>query len=352
MRNLTGYILVVFGWVLMACGGSKYPADAYHVLGAQEPIPNFANLYYWAAHPYKYDVSDSVPRPYRNGEKDTTVDVFFIYPTTYTAADAVAEKPFTTAIWNASVNDAALNAKTDYTSMLNQASVFNKYRVFSPRYRQAHIQAFWLPDTISKQFFDTAYADVKSAFEFYLKNYNNGRPFIIAGHSQGTLHAGRLIKEMIEGTPLQKKMVIAYVPGMPVPENYFANLRPCANKSETGCFVSWRTFRKGYVPQMVMDEKIKAVVVNPVVWTMDSALVPRSMQQGAVLYKFNQAKPHNVSTQIHGNLLWSSKPRFFGNLFFTQKNYHIGDINLFWKDIRDNVDERVQAFKKNVPVSH
>jgi len=347
MRNLIGCLSVILLLLaLAACGGSKYPVDTHTPTTTGNVAPNYDDLYYWAAHPYKHDLSDSVPKPYRNGEKDSTVDVFFIYPTTYTEDDSVDGKALTTAFWNASVNDAAINAKTDYTSMLNQASAFNKYRVFSPRYRQAHIKSFSLPDSISKEFFDTAYTDVKSAFEYYLKYLNNGRPFIIAAHSQGTLHAGRLIREKIEGTNLQNKMVIAYVIGLAVPENYFIKLKPCTNPNETGCFVSWRTFREGFVPERVVAEKFKAVVVNPVSWKMDSMLVPRSMQRGAVLYKFNTAKPHNVSTQVHGNILWSSKPRFFGNLFFTQKNYHVGDINLFWKDIRDNVDDRVKAFWK------
>jgi hypothetical protein len=52
-----------------------------------------------------------------------------------------------------------------------------------------------------------------------------------------------------------------------------------------------------------------------------------------------------VGAGIHGNILWSSKPRFFGNIFFTRKNYHIGDINLFWKNIRDNVAQQTAGYK-------
>ena len=58
-----------------------------------------------------------------------------------------------------------------------------------------------------------------------MKNYNNGRPFIIAGHSQGTLHGGKLIKEEIEGTDLMQQFVTAYLVGMPVPENYFKEIK-------------------------------------------------------------------------------------------------------------------------------
>jgi hypothetical protein len=38
---------------------------------------------------------------------------------------------------------------------------------------------------------------VKDAFEYYLKNYNNGRPIIIAGHSQGSGHGARILKDYL-----------------------------------------------------------------------------------------------------------------------------------------------------------
>lgn len=328
--------------LLQACAGSRPLPDAS---SASRLAPNYNSLGMWAAHPWKRDPSDSTPRPYITNRKDTMVDVFFIHPTTYTQDDAVANKPYTIQYWNASVLDEALNNKTDESSILNQASPFNVYRVFAPRYRQAHIKSFSLPDSISKSFFDTAYADVKNAFEYYLDHFNQGRPFIIASHSQGTLHAGRLIRELIEEKPLQHQMVAAYIIGLAVPVSYFKTLPLCDNPEGTGCFVSWRTYKKGYVPPRVSAEKEKSYVVNPISWRTDSAWISRKQQKGAVLYQFNKPKAQNVGAGIHGNVLWSDKPRFFGNLFFTQKNYHVGDINLFWKDIRDNVDLRVNAYR-------
>jgi hypothetical protein len=331
-------------WAGCSSSGKALPATAPPANSQQ--VPAYGNLYYWAAHPWKYDLSDSTPKPYRGFQPDSTVDVFFLHPTTYTQATAVEGQPYETRFWNADINNAELNDRTDRSTMLNQASAFNKYRVFAPRYRQAHIRAFALPDSISRPFFDTAYADILVAFQYYLEHYNQGRPFIIASHSQGTLHAGRLIREQIEGKLIQNRMVAAYIPGLPVPVDYFAQCQPCNNPHQTGCFVTWRTFKKGYTPERVKNEKFKSVVVNPVSWTMDSSFVSRKMQKAAVLYQFNKPKPRNVSTQINGNVLWSSKPRFLGSIFFTRKNYHIGDINLFWKDIRDNVDQRVGAFWK------
>jgi len=140
-----------------------YEKEAYN------DIPDYSNLIYWAAHPNKKDPSDSLPvvlaKQYQPNDK---VDVFFIHPTTYLDST----KPFG---WNASFKDIKTNINTDYTTILNQASIFNiAGRVFAPRYRQAHIKSYspiGHADTANAiAAFELAYQDVKSAFEYYLKN--------------------------------------------------------------------------------------------------------------------------------------------------------------------------------------
>ena len=113
---------------------------------------NYAELSSWAAHPAKWDPSDSIPKPLRSQQPDQQVDVFFIHPTTHTSKETADQT-------NGDLNDAYLNAKTDYSAMLYQASVFNaSARVFAPRYRQGHIQQFYATDTIkSRQAFELAY---------------------------------------------------------------------------------------------------------------------------------------------------------------------------------------------------
>jgi hypothetical protein len=196
--------------------------------------------------------------------------------------------------------------------------------------------------------FNLAYNDVKQAFEYYLKNLNNNRPIIIASHSQGTVHAGRLLKEYFEGKPLYKKLICAYLIGMPVPENYFTEILPCKDSMAIGCFVSWRTYKKGYDDTTyITKEKFKSIVVNPLTWTLDTTYAPSKLNMGSVLKNYSKLKIANVDAQIHGNILWASKPKFFGNIFLTQKNYHVGDINLFYSNIRENVETRINVYLNN-----
>ena len=103
----------------------KYGGVIQHYqFSGKQAIPQYESLDYWAAHPWKKDPADSLPNALLTEKNDSLADVFFIHPTTYTGSKKE---------WNADINDAYLNAKTDYSSILYQASVFNEHcRVFAP----------------------------------------------------------------------------------------------------------------------------------------------------------------------------------------------------------------------------
>ena len=313
---------------------------AQNKLTSSIKITNYSDLNNWAAHPWKKDLSDSISDGIIDRRvNDSSVDVFFIHPTTYLQKEFVG--------WNADVNDIAINDKTDNSAILYQASAFNEQsRLFAPRYQQAHINSFYINPEIAKEYFDIAYNDVKSAFEYYLKNYNNGRPIIIASHSQGTKHAGRLLKEFFDDKPLQKQLVCAYIIGMPIPVNYFPTLKPCTNENQTGCIVGWRTYKNGYIPALIEEEKFKSIVVNPLTWTTDENYASTKLNKGGILQNFRKIVPNVVDAQVHQNVLWACKPDVFGKIFFTKKNFHIGDINLYYMNIRENVRTRIDSFNK------
>ncbi|MFY7839976.1 MAG: DUF3089 domain-containing protein [Lacibacter sp.] len=281
-----------------------------------------------------------MPLPLRGIPIDTSVDLFFIHPTTLT------DPKLNGTVWNASINDAELNAKTDYTTILYQASVFNgSCRVFAPRYRQAHLFSFFTTDSSkSKEALNLAYHDVEAAFRYYLQHYNNNRPIIIAAHSQGTLHAAMLLKKYFEKTTLQPQLVTAYIVGLPVQETLFLYLEVCKTASQTGCINSWRTFKKGYVPTYIQVERTKAIVTNPLSWTTNDTLASRKMNEGSVLYNFNKRYLHTNSAQIHGNVLWTNRPKFLFGFFLKTKNYHAGDYNLFYYSIRNNIKQRIVSY--------
>jgi hypothetical protein len=330
---------------LAGCSSGYHKLASHYSFTRSGGSPDYSLLENWAAHPYKKDLSDSLPKPLREGYlPDSTVDVFFIHPTTYTEK----EKPYG---WNAPVNDPGLAAKTDYSTILYQASIFNEVgRVFSPRYRQAHLSAYFPRDANDSvqaiAAFELAYQDIKSAFLYYLEYDNHGRPIIIASHSQGTTHGKRLIKEFFDGTALQNKLVVAYLVGMPLEPGYFSFIKPCLTPSQTGCTCSWRTYKEGYTPDYIQKEKFISVVTNPLTWDAAIPSASRYQNKGGLLRNFKTLSRNVVNASVHDGVLWTEKPHFFGNIFLTSKNYHIADLNFYYLSIRQNAKDRVAAFRK------
>jgi Protein of unknown function (DUF3089) len=332
-------ILIVF--LFSSCADKYLSYKSNYTFKSQDSKPDYSQLDYWAAHPWKWDPSDSIPKPLRNQERDSLVDVFFLHPTTLTSKKQKE-------ISNAAIDDDYINGKTDYSTILFQASVFNQQcRVFAPRYRQAHINNFYSTDKQKAALaFELAYQDLKTAFEYYLQHWNNGRPIIIAGHSQGSFLAERLLKEFFDGKPLQNKLVTAYIIGWPLPENYFSSIKICADSLQTGCACSWRTFRNGYVPPYLKNEKEPVLVTNPLNWTSSNTYAPKQVHKGSVLTNFNKIYKHTTDAQISNGLLYVKKPKFPGGFLYRSKNYHIADINLFYVNMQEDIKRRIGLFWK------
>jgi len=308
------------------------------------PPPDYSNLSCWAAHPAKWDYSDSIPSFLKNETRDTSVDVFFLHPTTYT-------NNFQNANMNADVNDSILNHQTDLRTILYQASVFNgSCRVFAPRYRQAHLKAYFqMNSDQSKKGFDIAYSDLKMAFQYYLDHWNQGRPIIIAAHSQGSMHAVRLLQDFFDSKPLQKQLVCAYIVGWQIKKDDFKNIKFGNSPSQTGCILGWRTFKKGREDFLIKRENGNSLCVNPITWAIDNNWTPKEMHKGALGKDFNKLISKKISAEVVPgiNILWVELPEEMekkSELASRLGNFHIVDYNLFWMDIRENVKQRVDAY--------
>ncbi len=338
---MTIRLLLLFTLVYCSCSDKYHSYRSRYDFKSADAKPHYEDLNYWAAHPWKWDPSDSVPATLRFEEKDSTVDVFFLHPTTFTKKK---DKGFL----NAAIDDDYINAKTDYSTILYQASVFNRQcRVFAPRYRQAHIANFFKKDKENAEAaFNLAYADIKEAFEYYLKNWNGNRPIIIASHSQGSLLAERLLKAFFENTTLRNRLVAAYILGWPVPKDYFTTLKMCEDSLQTGCICSWRTFKRNYVPKYLRNENGNSFVTNPLTWTTGTEYASRKLNKGSVLLNFNRVYKHTTDAQIQNGFLYVRKPRFPGSFFYFTRNYHAGDINLFYINLRENISRRIAMFWK------
>jgi hypothetical protein len=290
------------------------------------------------------DMADLVPGrgELKDGQANAKVDVFFVYPTIYNAE----QDP--TFPWFADVNDAELNDKIANSTIKYQATVFNgAAKVYSPLYRQAHVSVFVSDSSIREPALNLAYMDVKRAFEHYLENWNQNRPIIIAAHSQGTVHAAQLLQEYFEGKPLLKKLVAAYIIGMPVQRDHFEQLPLCDDPDQIGCWMTWNTYINDFYPSYHEYWYTNAATVNPLNWTTGEQWVSSEQNLGGVLKNFKKIRPGVTDAKNQDGMLWIHKPRFFGNFLLKWNRYHTVDYNLFYMNIRENVARRVSNYFEN-----
>lgn len=301
------------------------------------PQPNYNLESSWMALPNKFDAADCIPQTCVIPDKQDSaaIDVFYVYPTTYIFGTK----------WNVCIDNIHSYARIG-NIVASQASIFNACaKVYAPLYRQAIVQSF-LNKKNGPKALDLAYSDVKAAFNYYISHFNNGRPFMLAGHSQGTMHLTRLIKEEIDGKEIQKLMVAAYLIGMPISDSTFSSIPLSIDANQTNCFITWNSFKYG------TDLKDKnffygGACTNPLTWKTNTTYAPASLNQGGAPRRLNQIDTAVCDAQIHENILWVNKIKQKGYIHIG-KSYHLSDYRLFYINIRENAIQRTDMYLKNV----
>ena len=335
-RNLLKvYVLL---WFVTGC---KISYNTYDFDKSPEIVkPNYSNKDSWAVLPE--NIPDEIST-FNIDKNKKEADVFFIYPT---LIDSRNQREWNSDIWDEDIRNDVINRPVKY-----QASAWlDAGNLYVPYYRQAHIRVFNDKFRVDgDKALNLAYNDIKEAFSYYLENFNNDKPFIIASHSQGTVHAKRLISEFIDGKELQKKLIAAYLVGIKVFEDEFKNIKPMNSPDETGGFVTWNTFKFNKYPRKDNYENWfkGGVTTNPITWD-DSKETKKDLHKG-LLYRDLKIFSQNIDIKLIDGIVWSSIPNVPGKILLqTVRSYHFADINLFWVDIRENAKLRVdQWFKKN-----
>jgi len=329
------------------------------------PPPDYADPSNWAALPDRDDLADMVPEgvstPFVQGT--APVDVFFIHPTGFLKGSS----------WTFSMDPDTSTEENTRWMMANQASAFNGCcNVYAPRYRQASIYVYVSREEgIRERVLGFAYQDVARAFDYFLENYNQGRPFVIASHSQGTHHAIRLLKEKIDGTALARRLVAAYIIGGAIASSQFDAMQDiglCDSPTALGCAVHWDTFSEAVIDKGQPD-RVGNVCTNPLSWRLNGGLAGKEKHVGAVPVsgEFNldflgddaargvvfgplgKPIPHLVQAQCRDGVLYISDQTDteFGNLAGSRGSsgvYHGLDYPIFHMDIRENAQLRVATY--------
>lgn len=298
---------------------------------------NYAEKSNWAVFPGNY--TKELKSYLKDSSLLTKVDVFYVYPTVF--LDKADER------WNIPLEDENQRRKILDNVIRFQASAWVEAgSMYVPFYRQAHIRSYRNLETGGREAIMLAYSDVKEAFQYYLDNYNNGRPIILAGHSQGSTHLMLLLKDFFDNKPLQSQLVAAYLPGIGIKKNEYQSLKLLTDSTQTGGYVSWNTFKKKLSKEKYENWYKGSSVVNPVTWDL-SKTAERKLHKG-FLFNNNSIYRQSFTTHLIDGAIWISTPHFpYRSMAWTMDDYHIGDVNLFWEDVRHNAKLRSSQFLKD-----
>ena len=196
---------------------------------------------------------------------------------------------------------------------------------------------------------------MRAAFRFFLERHSRGRPFILAGHSQGSVLAARLLEQEIAGTALRERLVAAYLIGAPITAARSLGVPVCAAPEATGCLVAWNA-RGPRFAGSVFDFHVEGerVCVNPLTWRSDEAPAGAEQNLGAVFLDAGDGTPLPgfADAQCRGGVLIVSTlgdpPRDFMSRLLDfvigPENYHPIEYQLYYMNLRSNAEARVAAY--------
>ena len=229
--------------------------------------------------------------------------------------------------------------------------------VFAPYYRQACLSVYYLPDPDRGPYLAAAYRDVDAAFQWYLDHASGGRPFILAGYSQGADLALRLLENHFDDPALQSRLVAAYLIGWRVTEedlSEFPHLRMAEGPADTGVIVSFNSEAPGVTGSIIVPEGGYTYGINPLNWTTDGTPADKSENPGSVtLHMDGRADGDQVGLMgcaqdpVRGTMIVSdvstedyppSQP------LFVEGCYHDYELHFYYRSVQQNVRDRVAAY--------
>jgi hypothetical protein len=230
-----------------------------------------------------------------------------------------------------------------YGEMLGVDTLVSGYlNYYSPYYRQCSLQSFE-SDSLAAARMPLALGDVRRAFGHYLKHYNDGRPFILAGFSQGAHIMMELLKEMDNDT--YRRMIAAYAIGITIP-GADSHIVAAKGADDTGVTICYNSVRDTGCAMRGWSKS--SIAINPVNWMTDGTPATLITEPSPLLPVDEQRKDTmTVHLDTTSGLLivegFTAKD-YVLPLLGQEGNYHTREIWLYRDQLRENM--ALRASKK------
>ena len=229
-------------------------------------------------------------------------------------------------------------------------------RIYSPYYRQITMTAYDLGDEERHQYLDIAYADVRDAFMYYMEHENNGRPFMLAGFSQGGELVIELMKEFLGDGSYDDQFVCAYAMGWRLTEEEVAEypqLVPASGADDLGVAILFDCEAEGTEETLIVPKGVKTYSINPLNWKTDSTVATRAENIGACFTDYDGHEDEYPAlcgayineergTVIVTDVTPEDYPEGLASL--GKGSYHIYDYQFFYRNLQANVALRAERW--------
>jgi len=286
---------------------------------------------------------------YAFGDTSKPADVFYVYPTVSAISFADNDSSWFADITQAEVREEA-NGNQRFNKML-----YDDYNFYAPYYRQMIFESYNQPDSILQKNAAFAAQDVKDAFQYYMAHGNQGRPFFLVGHSQGSQVLIELLKNGMTDEQRQL-MVAAYCIGYHVTAEeltqYPDRLAPAADSLETGKLILFNSATD--TAALASVSRGDVVGVNPTVWNATADTISAEYQLGMAKYNENRDSvlivPCITKTYLykHTTICPDLDPDMVFipayERMFPHGNLHFADSWLFAGNVKQNMACRLRNF--------
>ena len=275
------------------------------------------------------------------------VDVFYIYPT------VTGFRPETEVC---DMTDTMMVAGAQMVRQIQTAVFEETCNVFMPYYRQISMPK---PGSDYSAIIDyVSKFDATDALDYYLNNLNQGRPFILAGHSQGASVLIALLENYMTKHPeALQRMVAAYPIGFAVTKDWLAKtgLKFAEGATDTGVIVSWNTEGPTNLKEKNMTLAPGGISINPINWKRDDTYADVKENLGSLTVEGKLVTPGiadaRVDTARGSVVVTTADAKLYaipadGAEMFGPESYHLHDYGFFFNNFKQNVADRIKAYMK------
>ena len=356
--------------------GTDYPYETFEeemefLYGLELTDEEIEMLYHGNAerlmHLSGYQITDlaGTPSDYSNADNwlnlpeiEKEADTFYIYPTANSLDDENC-RPL------CAIDDENMRASAQDCLEWQGSAFMDATNVFAPYYRQMNLideldSAKGHKEGLEAFGYDhEGRTDLYAALDYYFENYNEGRPFILAGHSQGSIMLRIILRDYMQAHPeYYERMIAAYALGYSITQDYleeYPYLKFAEGEDDTGVIISWNTEGENNEDNALVWDG--ALSINPINWKRDDTYASVDENLGSI------QKIDGIWTEVpgvadarvdteRGTVIVTNRDDYidlnaicgYEEPLFGTKSLHGGDYQYFYGNIKENVQKRIDTW--------